>query len=110
MTLPAYSALSQMIRDDLEIFSEQLHGCLKEIQESQCDLVGIVVGNDHMAMAFIADRLEIRDMEQRVSALKEFPAARFYVCREGRAERRDRGEFLQAMWLRVIENAGKKAR
>jgi len=112
VTIPAYHALALLIRADLELFeeiSDQLHGCLKACHDSQCDLVGIVACHDGMAMAFIADQLGIREMEQRINALKEFPTARFYVCRGGKAVRCDSHVFFQEMWLEVIENAKGKA-
>ena len=61
-----------------------------------------------MAEAFIADQLGIRELEQRSAAFREYPDARYYLCREGRVKRCARHAFFQELWLRVIEQEKSK--
>lgn len=110
MTTTAYSALSQMIRADLGLSEDSPVFIAGQalIGSAKGNLVGVAGVQGSIIAVFDADQLSIRDMEQHISALKEFPAARFYVCRDGRAKRCDSHVFFQEMWLRVVENAGKK--
>jgi hypothetical protein len=108
MTITASRALSLLIQADL---NEQLQSCLKAVEETQCDLVGIVVANG-WAEVFIADfpgpvEEEIRRFEQRINAMREYTDARYYLCREDRAKAVNRTEFFASFWLRLIER-GKK--
>lgn len=113
MTVAASRALSLLIRADLGDLSEQLQGALKAIEETPCDLVGVAAGND-WAEVFIADfpgpiEDEIRRFEQRCNAMREYPDARWYLCREGRAKAVSRMEFFASFWLRLIERGKKYA-
>lgn len=111
MTIAAFHALSLLIRGQISDISEQLQGCLKAIEGTPCNLVGIAVCGEH-AEVFVADfpgniEDEIQRFEQRCNALREFPDARWYLCRESRAKAVSRTEFCASLWLRLIE-AGKR--
>jgi hypothetical protein len=102
------SALSVMIREDLgdAVNSPALTATLEQLSKSGSSLVGIAIGDTAAFVeAFDADQLGTRELDQRSAALREYPDARYYLCRDGRAKRCSRRVFFEELWMRVIERA-----